>query len=81
MLIVLMILLNSPHSLPPVLPLFPNTETPLIDTPPLHCPAWGTRTAWVWVQRPDCGVSHSNHGQGRLGNVEQVRGARNVLVL
>ena len=34
--IVLMILLNSPHSLPPVLPLFPHTtETPLINTP-LH---------------------------------------------
>ena len=46
MLIVLMILLSSPHSLPPVLPLFPRTtETLLIDTP-LHCTAWETRTAW-----------------------------------
>ena len=53
MLIVLMILLSSPHSLPPVLPLFPRTtETLLIDTP-LHCTAWETRTAWrtrtAWV--------------------------------
>ena len=86
MLIVLMILLSSPHSLPQYFPCSPALLRHCWLT--IHCTAWpgrharhGVHALPGWVQRPDCGVSHSNYGQGRLGNVEQVRGARYVLVL